>query len=66
MNPDAQKGILSVAIDGSPRNLKVILDQLEDAAVEVDSLSLRNPTLDDVFLTLIGQSSSLKGDDGEK
>jgi ABC-2 type transport system ATP-binding protein len=63
---DEQKGILSVATDGSPRNLKVILDQLEQAAVEVDSLSLRKPTLDDVFLTLTGQSGSLKGSDGEK
>jgi ABC-2 type transport system ATP-binding protein len=52
--PDGQA--VSVAIDGSPRHVKAVLDQLEQAAVEVTSLTLRSPTLDDVFLALTGQA----------
>jgi ABC-2 type transport system ATP-binding protein len=63
---DEQKKILSVAIDGSPRHVKQILDQMERATVEVDSLSLRKPTLDDVFLTLTGRQPELEVSEGEK
>lgn len=63
---DEQKSILSVAIDGSPRHIKNILDRLEQSAVEVDSLSLRKPTLDDVFLTLTDPQVTLEISKGEK
>ena len=53
--PAAQSSILSVAIDGGPRQIKAVLDQMQQAAIEVDSVALRKPTLDDVFLTLIGR-----------
>lgn len=61
---DEQKGLLSVVIDGSPRQIKHILDQMEQAAVEVDSLSLRKPTLDDVFLALTGLQATLEVNGG--
>jgi ABC-2 type transport system ATP-binding protein len=66
LHNDEQKRTLSVTIDGSPRHLKFILDQLEQSAVEVESLSLRKPTLDDVFLTLTGRNGSLEVKEGEK
>jgi len=33
------------------------LQRLEDAQIEVESLSMRRPTLDDVFLFLTGNGS---------
>lgn len=40
LHQDEQKGILSIAVDGSPRHIKYVLDQMEQAAVEVHTLSL--------------------------
>jgi ABC-2 type transport system ATP-binding protein len=57
---DEQKQLISVVFDGSPRHLKSILDQMEQAAIEVENLSVRKPTLDDVFLTLTGQRKTLE------
>ena len=57
VHSDEQKNMLSIVVDGSPRQLKAILDRLEQAAVEVDALSLRKPTLDDVFLTITGRQA---------
>ncbi len=44
----------------SRRNADAIVDavrRLDDAGVDVDDLSLRRPTLDDVFLTLTGHAA---------
>jgi ABC-2 type transport system ATP-binding protein len=41
-----------VATDGSAAHVRQVLDRLADAGVEVDTLSLHRPTLDDVFLAL--------------
>jgi len=46
---------LQVPSDGSVKSLRVLLDRLEDAAIEVSELSIHTPDLDDVFLTLTGQ-----------
>ena len=61
---DEQKYMISIVTDGTPRHLKHILDQMEQAGVEVDSLSMRKPTLDDVFLTLTGKKSQLEFKEG--
>jgi ABC-2 type transport system ATP-binding protein len=47
--------ILQVPSDGGARSLRGLLDQLDGASVEVDSLSVHLPDLDDVFLALTGQ-----------
>jgi ABC-2 type transport system ATP-binding protein len=54
---DEQKNMISIVIDGSPRQIKTILDQMEQAEIEVETLSLRKPTLDDVFLTITGRQA---------
>jgi ABC-2 type transport system ATP-binding protein len=54
---DEQKNMLSIVVDGSPRQIKSILDQLEQADIEAETLSLRKPTLDDVFLTITGRQT---------
>jgi ABC-2 type transport system ATP-binding protein len=46
---------LEVPSDGGARSLRDLLDQLDGASVEVDSLSVHLPDLDDVFLALTGQ-----------
>jgi ABC-2 type transport system ATP-binding protein len=51
---------LQIPSDGSVKSLRALLDQLDHASVEVDSLSVHTPDLDDVFLTLTGQSDNDK------
>jgi ABC-2 type transport system ATP-binding protein len=46
---------LQVPSDGSVKSLQALLDRLNGAAIEVDSLSIHTPDLDDVFLALTGQ-----------
>jgi ABC-2 type transport system ATP-binding protein len=46
---------LSVESDGDVRSLRALLDRLDAASVEVASLSVHTPDLDDVFLALTGQ-----------
>ncbi len=48
---------ISVATDGSVSDLKRILNLMETAHVEIESLSLHKPTLDDVFLHLTGRQA---------
>jgi ABC-2 type transport system ATP-binding protein len=46
---------LQVPSDAGVRSLRALLDQLDRAAVEVESLSIHTPDLDDVFLALTGK-----------
>jgi ABC-2 type transport system ATP-binding protein len=52
-----------VAPDG-PRLLPVVVRALDDAAVAVEDITLRRPTLDEVFLALTGRTT--KTSDGTK
>lgn len=49
---------ISLPTDGSVREVKRILDALYDAKIEIDSMSVHNPTLDDVFLHLTGHETT--------
>jgi len=51
---------LRVPSDGSLRSLKILIDRLDDRAIEVEELSVHTPDLDDVFLALTGNSSNEK------
>jgi ABC-2 type transport system ATP-binding protein len=51
---------LQVPSDGSVKALRALLDRLDRASIEVDSLSVHTPDLDDVFLTLTGQPDKAK------
>ncbi len=55
---DHHKRTISVATKGGVGELKDILDRLTRAGVEVETLSLHRPTLDDVFLTLTGRAAT--------
>ncbi len=49
---------VSLAVDGSVRHVKHILDTLENEKISVVTFSLHKPTLDDVFLQLTGHQAS--------
>jgi ABC-2 type transport system ATP-binding protein len=51
---------LRVPHDGSVKSLKALLDRLDQNSVEVDSLSMHTPDLDDVFLALTGTPENEK------
>ncbi|TVT52162.1 ATP-binding cassette domain-containing protein [Amycolatopsis rhizosphaerae] len=58
--PDTDALTLRVPGDGSVRTLKALLDRLDRESIEVGELSVHTPDLDDVFLTLTGQSENRK------
>jgi ABC-2 type transport system ATP-binding protein len=49
---------LRVPSDGSLRSLKILIDRLDEHAIDVDELTVHTPDLDDVFLALTGNSSN--------
>jgi ABC-2 type transport system ATP-binding protein len=51
-NPEQR--VLTIAASDGPATLKHALLRLEEAQVEIESVSMRRPTLDDVFLFLTG------------
>ncbi len=55
---DPKKRTISVATKGGVTELKGVLDRLSRDGVEVETLSLHRPTLDDVFLTLTGHAAT--------
>ena len=58
MQKDETKRTISVATDGSVKEVKRILDHMEHAHIEIESLSLHKPTLDDVFLHFTGHKAA--------
>lgn len=57
---------LSIATKGGVGTLKQILEKLEKAKVHVESVNLRRPTLDDVFLSLTGHGVTKEENEGEQ
>jgi ABC-2 type transport system ATP-binding protein len=51
---------LQVPSDGSLRSLKTLLDRLDDESIEVDTLSVHTPDLDDVFFAVTGRPTAEK------
>jgi ABC-type multidrug transport system ATPase subunit len=57
-------GKLEISLEGGPRELKELLVFLDDNNVVVRHLTLRDPSLDDVFLSLTGRSSGSRSSGG--
>lgn len=55
---DDDRRILSIATKKGVSELKDVLKRMEDAGIEVESVELRRPTLDDVFMTLTGHAAT--------
>ncbi|MET1020290.1 MAG: ATP-binding cassette domain-containing protein [Microterricola sp.] len=53
---------LQLASDGSVSSLRALLDRLDRDSIEPDGMSVHTPDLDDVFLTLTGNSDNRKDD----
>jgi ABC-2 type transport system ATP-binding protein len=54
---DSKNRILSLATKGGVGHLKQVLNRLDEAGIDVENISFRSPTLDDVFLTLTGRTT---------
>ncbi|WP_328432229.1 ATP-binding cassette domain-containing protein [Streptomyces sp. NBC_00453] len=50
--PDSEALTLQVPGDGSVHTLRALLDRLDNASVDVDSLTVHTPDLDDVFFAV--------------
>lgn len=55
---DGDEFALQVPSDGSVKSLRAVLDRLADESIDVASLSIRTPDLDDVFFTLTGKANA--------
>jgi ABC-2 type transport system ATP-binding protein len=66
LKTDDERRALSVATKGGVKTLKRVLQELEDAGIEVESVSLHRPTLDDVFLSLTGRATAKEETDNKK
>lgn len=56
---DAENRVLSIATKNGVSELRQVLLKLEDAKIQVESVNLRRPTLDDVFLSLTGHGATI-------
>ncbi|MEA2148883.1 MAG: type transport system ATP-binding protein [Solirubrobacteraceae bacterium] len=55
---DDDKLILQVPSDGSVASLRRLLEQLDDARIEVEHFSIHTPDLDDVFFAVTGHPTT--------
>jgi ABC-2 type transport system ATP-binding protein len=56
--PDDDQLILQVPGDGSVASLRHVLDELDDARITVEHLSIHTPDLDDVFFAVTGHATT--------
>ncbi len=59
---DDETGTISLAAKEGVKKLQEILHLLENSDVKVETVTLRKPTLDDVFLTLTGHGTQRQDD----
>jgi ABC-2 type transport system ATP-binding protein len=64
--PDHDQLTLQVPGDGSVASLRQLLDKLHDACIDVASLSLHTPDLDDVFFAVTGRLTTADADHEQK
>jgi ABC-2 type transport system ATP-binding protein len=56
--PDDDQLIMQVPGDGSIASLRHVLNELDDACIDVEHLSIHTPDLDDVFFAVTGQATT--------
>ena len=55
---DKESRTISISTDGTVHEVKRVLDHMERHGVEIETLSLHKPTLDDVFLKFTGHGAT--------
>jgi ABC-2 type transport system ATP-binding protein len=53
---DEVHGVVTVAVEDGAAALPTVVRRLDDASIPLSAVSIRRPSLDDVFLTLTGRS----------
>lgn len=66
MEIDEEGRVISITAKNGVGKLKEILQKIENGNVAVDSVDLRRPTLDDVFMSLTGHKAILKTENTEE
>jgi ABC-2 type transport system ATP-binding protein len=57
LHSDSKMRTLSLVTKDGMHQLKQVLSRLDEAGIDVENVSFRSPTLDDVFLTLTGHTT---------
>jgi ABC-2 type transport system ATP-binding protein len=57
LHSDSKMRTLSLVTKDGMHQLKQVLSRLDEAGIDVENVSFRSPTLDDVFLTLTGHTA---------
>jgi len=57
---DVDNLILQIPTDGDVKSLRALLDRLDHLSIEVETLTVHTPDLDDVFFALTGHSKTEK------
>src|SRR5262245_53988191 len=65
LSPELDGSALDVTVDDGPRTLITVLRALDDAGVTPAGLTVREPSLDDVFLSLTGHRTDADADEPE-
>ncbi len=65
LRTDKKRRSLSIPTKNGAGDLQKTLNSFEKEGIELESLSLHRPTLDDVFLTLTGHGASEESESGE-
>jgi ABC-2 type transport system ATP-binding protein len=63
---DRPERSVTAPTEGGPGAIAALASELASAGIAVEDLGLRQPTLDDVFLTLTGSSAADAGEDLEE
>jgi ABC-2 type transport system ATP-binding protein len=66
--PSVDRGTrrVSLPVDGGAADLVEVVRRLDDAGIKVVDITLRRPSLDDVFLALTGHTTAADTDDAEE
>jgi ABC-2 type transport system ATP-binding protein len=54
---------VSLPVEGGAQSLVEVVRRLDEAGIKVVDITLRRPSLDDVFLTLTGHTTVSEADD---
>lgn len=66
LRENAEERSISIPTDGSVKEVKRVLDLLSSGGIEIDTMSVHKPTLDDVFLQLTGHGAEEKKEEIKK